>query len=992
MLSALAASATLVGLTPTPPCWISPTGEIRGANAFVQIEQQWLSDALSDFAEQTHVDYAFSAPRYLARIPVRHLKGTYSFEFTLDYLFEGTGYTYRFVSECQFQIEPATRPATPEPEVAAASDTTPEQLPQVLVSGMLNADVRRTRNDVKPYDVIDSVQIKRATSGSFEGVLKQYSTTNVFSDAGQTGGVLVGRAPFNLRGFGANQTQVLINGRKISSPLFIGGGTVQPDTVPIPAAAIERIETLPASASGVYGGGAMGGIINIVLRDGCELLQLEGRYGSSYAADAESEQAFLTTCLRKAGTTFRVTGSYTKDAPLLTAQRDFTRKGRDRILETHPEFFYGQSPVGYTTNYRSRTNTPLNGDGSPTFGSVPVGHTLADGRGPLLANLGRYNLDLANTAQAGGGGRYVLQNGPVTHYANITLDQQLSERISFYADGTSSRNTTRRDDSLTQFARLVPITIPKGALNNPFDQDIIAVPAGVGADYPLVSRLAMYGVTTGFRFPLPWAPYAGIEYSSWVSTLRRDQFAASSVAPAVTDGPLNVFQDLNLAPLDIASSVYTTSFPSLKSRTRAITLRQGSVEVPGFSGNGTLSGALEYRKEVFAGGPELSADVPTAFYSRQQRKIFNGYAEALIPLRPHLDLYVAGRFDRYLVEAAEPLTLANAASPAPPTRVSFDSVNPTIGLQFWPVPQFGFRTTFGTAFLPPTGDQLATSAPGALKPEQAFHDVHRDGQLTGPVTLLAGGNRDLNPERSRSLSVGFITQSWLAEGLRTSVNYVRTVKRNQIVHLADFFEKDAALAERMYPSAFTRAAPEPGFSYGRITAIDLTERNGARALISALDVQLDFAMKTARFGEFSLWMRTTYQPTHKVWASYPSEPQRLAGVSGYAPKLVAVGGLTAKLSRWELTWNSRYLYSYLVEPDPLLIANQGRGGKVSSQIVHDASVAYCLPWDMMTLDVRLSAANVFDRSPAFDAGARAFASAQGDYRRGRYSLTVGTTF
>src|SRR5262249_7321019 len=91
----------------------------------------------------------------------------------------------------------------------------------------------------------------------------------------------------NLRGLGPNQTLVLVDGRRM--PGIASAGTPsQPDINGIPLAAIERIEVLPATAGGIYGGSATGGVINIILRRHPRGLDVKATYGDTFVAKASN--------------------------------------------------------------------------------------------------------------------------------------------------------------------------------------------------------------------------------------------------------------------------------------------------------------------------------------------------------------------------------------------------------------------------------------------------------------------------------------------------------------------------------------------------------------------------------------------------------------------------------------------------------------------------------------------------------------------------------
>jgi len=81
----------------------------------------------------------------------------------------------------------------------------------------------------------------------------------------------------SVRGSTADQVLVLINGKKINTAQ--GGGVdlsmINPDN-------IERVEIIRGGMSAVYGDGAFGGVINIVLKEGSQKeLEIAGSYGFS---------------------------------------------------------------------------------------------------------------------------------------------------------------------------------------------------------------------------------------------------------------------------------------------------------------------------------------------------------------------------------------------------------------------------------------------------------------------------------------------------------------------------------------------------------------------------------------------------------------------------------------------------------------------------------------------------------------------------------------
>jgi iron complex outermembrane receptor protein len=77
-----------------------------------------------------------------------------------------------------------------------------------------------------------------------------------------SGSNAAGVAHVDLRGLGASNTLVLLNGQRLPSDAVTGAV----DLNMIPMAAVERIEVLKDGASAIYGSDALGGVVNIITR------------------------------------------------------------------------------------------------------------------------------------------------------------------------------------------------------------------------------------------------------------------------------------------------------------------------------------------------------------------------------------------------------------------------------------------------------------------------------------------------------------------------------------------------------------------------------------------------------------------------------------------------------------------------------------------------------------------------------------------------------
>jgi len=67
---------------------------------------------------------------------------------------------------------------------------------------------------------------------------------------------------------GTDRTAVLVNGRRVPGNPWTGTSAVDINTIPM--AAVDRVEILTDSASAVYGADAIGGVVNIIMKDDWE--------------------------------------------------------------------------------------------------------------------------------------------------------------------------------------------------------------------------------------------------------------------------------------------------------------------------------------------------------------------------------------------------------------------------------------------------------------------------------------------------------------------------------------------------------------------------------------------------------------------------------------------------------------------------------------------------------------------------------------------------
>ena len=152
-----------------------------------------------------------------------------------------------------------------------------------------------------PVDVIGAKTIANSPQPELSQVL-QFAAPSFHSTKQNIGHGSDHIDPIALRGLGADQTLVLINGKRrhASSLMNVNGtvarGQVGTDLNAIPMAAVERIEVLRDGAAAQYGSDAIAGVINIVLKKNINKGEIKVRTGflAKPPTISDAENALIT--------------------------------------------------------------------------------------------------------------------------------------------------------------------------------------------------------------------------------------------------------------------------------------------------------------------------------------------------------------------------------------------------------------------------------------------------------------------------------------------------------------------------------------------------------------------------------------------------------------------------------------------------------------------------------------------------------------------------
>lgn len=908
----------------------------------------------------------------------------------------------------------------------------------------LNMDLRRTRDDAQPYVVFERDQIDNSSATNMEEFFKSRLPMNTRSqDFGQAIGSATPNSSIDLRGLGTNQTLILVDGRRL--PGTGSNGTInQPNINGIPLSAIERIEILPSTAGGIYGGSATGGVINIVMRRGYQGLEVKLGYGDTFSTSAARRSVEISggLSLEDGRTEVMFAGSWSDSGSLVVGDRDFASRAIALTMQNNPTLITGSNtpPIGATVNIRSVSGNlvldPIYGGTAlnSNITHIPLGYAgpASDNGAALVARAGSYSLDLSNDLNG-------LQRGlvatPSIKSFTTSVRRKFGTRFDAFVDVSRNENRTVSNDAL------VPNTatnLPANAPNNPFQQAINVRFPTPGLSFSSSGRAISERILGGVvvRLPADWMLGADYSWSRSRWILVSTALGVSTVANTalntglpVPDGrpALNALQEQNTFPLDFTPYLLPT--PNFILGPSVVTLRNALVRVGGPvaqlpAGPVGVSATLEHREEKYDGALLRRVNASTGapnnlVYPARSQGVDSAYVEARVPLvaktapkawAQSLELQVSARHEEYETRSdgsgsySEPLP-SNIVY----TTQKLKSTNYTAGLHFAPTDYLTLRASTGTGFLPPTVIQTGPSR--TVISTSVGNDPLRGGTGTYvgvPYTQISGGNLGIRPETSRSWSAGVIFTPKFVSGLRLSVDYTQINKTDEIQIPNAQFILDR---QDIYGDRIVRGPNLPGDPVGwagPIISFDRSLINIAATSVEAWDFQAEYLMNPENMGKFRWYAVATWQPDYKNQLRPDVAETNRVGFSGGPLKWRGNLGLDWNKGAWTVRWNMQFYDSYRVytetsTPTQIAAAVLTQGAeRIPSQIYHDLSVSYRFARTSSGLlrlfdnsEISLGLQNLFDKSPpivaATSAGSLGY-SAYGDPRLRRFSVSLRKTF
>lgn len=1041
MMTAATLGGTMAATVADRPAYAQ---EVVGTYA---IPAQDLDGALRAFAMQTGRDVLYP-PQVVAGKRSPGARGQMTERQALGALLAGSGLTFSQTSSGGYALQDPNAPVRLSDGNGMASDAS--LLPDILVQGLgsLNGDIRRTEDDAQPYVVLSGEEILRSGATNLEDFLRTRLPMNsqragdaqLDLQSGNQGGI-------TLRGLSAAQTLILVDGRRVPGVgIGAGAGVGQPNINGIPPSAIERIEILPATAGGIYGGGATGGVINIVLKRDYSGLDLDATYGDAFDGDVAYTSLNLSggRAFNQGRTRVTFNASQSSQNQLLSSDRDFLRRGRELNFNNRPADF--TSPVSGSTPNLCSTATATSSACSgatlvldPAYGGASLGSSLLgipdgyggtpDGVAALVAAAGRYNFSAGPNAGS-------LYSAPSVRAASFAVHHEFSDNLKGFLDLGYSQT-----EASSTNANSYNITLAADDPNNPFQQNIrVNIPL---PDSPRTNRreLENESIRGGLIADLPGDWTGSLEHA-WSRSVASTQLSGLLPSPAAATPYLRTvaLRDPNVFPVDptLFSNTQTTKSGPFETELNDTILRFSGPVLRLPAGPIRVSGYLERRKETLAPAffELIAPPSPASFtlYHPKSQEVRSAYLETRVPVFTpdhslpfvqELELFAAVRRDEYESRAEQGTGVGGTSAvpsrdgpfPASPgTSVNeVSSTDYTLGLRYAPVRDLTFRASFGTGFLPPNLGQISSTS--TVVDFSFLTDPRRGGgSLPSQITYVSGGDLNLSPERSESLSAGMVITPRFMNGLRVSIDYSRISKTDEISTLS---LQNTLLREADFPGLIIRGpnlpGDQPGWA-GPITQLNNTAFNVAETLVEAYDFQVDYDIVTERFGAWRPYLIATLQTT-VIRRLLPTDPE--INVVGFSVENSVFGaeplewrgnfGVNWDAGPWNAGWDAQFYDSRNVcvpaAAAAVCAAAVQRQGSTSipEQLYHDVYVSYSFdetgrwPGLLSGTELRLGIQNLLDEDPPIVASTSPLARGMGydyfgDPRLRRFTLTLRKHF
>ncbi len=759
-----------------------------------------------------------------------------------------------------------------------------ELLPDELAEEIVVTGSRIPRLQVDtaaPVTTLTRAQIQNSGRASVGDIIQtlpeQTGGTNTQVNNGGDGSTRV-----DLRGFGANRTLVLLNGRRI-----VPGGTGADATVDlntIPTAAIERVEVLKDGASAVYGSDAISGVVNIITRTDYDATEMSGFTGISQRGDGRVFDVSFTTGKYTDRISVLFSAGYFTTSPVWAGDRDYSKY--DYGIAGYDWAAARKGTGGSSATPNGRFAKP-SGMGNAAWESLIAQYPNA--RNFTIGADGQWRpFNTAGVTDAGGDFyNYQPQNYLVTPQSRLSMFSTGSFKLmgsvyGYYEAMYTHRESEQKLAPEPLFTDQEGLVVSSQSMYNPWGVDFTTVRRRLVefSNRTYNQDLDTFRIVTGLKgkFMPNWSWDLSLNYgrTQGVATkaglLQRSKLA-NALGPSFRDAdgvprcgtvnapiegcvPVNLFG--GAGTIDDAARDYLTYKGTARGFNQQITIAAATGAELFKIGNALtpigVAAGFEHRREAAASiqDPLTAQGDTTGNKSADTQGSYNvneAYVEVNAP--------IVKRFGKWAGEG----NLAELSAAA--RFVDYSSFGSNFaykaGARLSPIKDATIRGTFATAFRAPNIGELylgaADSFPNAQDPcanrEQGTPlDAACDAQGVpddladdrGQLLARQGGNANLKPETATAFTIGAVIEPRWIPDLQFTIDYYNIEVKDSIQQVgADVILASCYPAQGGASSYCDRI--ERG-SDGLIRRIQDPLSNVGGDSISGIDMQVDYSPQT----------------------------------------------------------------------------------------------------------------------------------------------------
>jgi iron complex outermembrane receptor protein len=199
------------------------------------------------------------------------------------------------------------------------ADEEEEFLEEVVVTGS-RISGRTDISSATPVSVFGEEDIDAAGNATLEGFIQAQPFVTGASLGSRVNNGNRGYATISMRGLGSNRTLVLVDGHRL--PPVNATGFVDLNMVPV--SAVERIEVLRDGASTVYGSDAIAGVVNIITKKDFDGVDIRAQFDVTDEGDGEIYRLSMTTGASSERASVVMGMEYTDRREIWQRDRDFS--------------------------------------------------------------------------------------------------------------------------------------------------------------------------------------------------------------------------------------------------------------------------------------------------------------------------------------------------------------------------------------------------------------------------------------------------------------------------------------------------------------------------------------------------------------------------------------------------------------------------------------------------------------------------------------------